>query len=1640
MKIFIKITPPASSSAPDPKSPTWLAALLVVGMLFVGNVCPAATTLVDYFNLQTYGTVSGGQTITDAMGNAQATLNTNANTSLTSSGLTISGGNSQVTGLSLAAGSLSGFTGSFTIQVWATIQSGGGSVLYAANNGPANGWIGSGFDGYAAIYGFTWGGCLSGGGTGNITGTAYNRYGQTAGLGYSLSAGTLYDIVLTYDATTRTFRQYVNGTLTGSQTNDFSQTSLAQAQNFTLGGGTATETWGDNSALSTTKSFLLYSGALSGSQVSSIHNLGVGASASSIQSVVSTNSYATYVWSGGGTNNNWNTGANWTNGVAPNFNTAVVFAGATQTTVNLDAGNSIRSLTFSPSAGGFTITNTANTLALTGGITNSSANPQTISVPVNLNSTQSINAASGDLIFGQNVNNNGNTVTFAGAGNITLNGSLTGGGGVVQSGTGTVTIALPIFPAGSYNGNTVIQSGGTLRLINLGFRVITSSFSGAGNLIVCTNLGGASVGPLLLWGANNLTGTTTVSNGTVMVGLVPNQSLGSTIRVLDGATFGVNARTDTNYVAPASLIIGSSTGATLQFGLAGISELGLTGTNNAPIRAANVTVNGTATINIAACPFVTNSFPLFTGYSSGNLALGSQPPGYSGKLTVSGTTVYYTVTNLDYNYRPFTHPGCLSVSADFARMKAKVQAGDHPWIDSYNLLIADGGASSNYVNQAQVSVLRNASSGNYQFLAWDANAAYELSLRWKITGDNNYADAAVRVLNAWANTCTNAGGDPNALLLALNGYQLACAAENLHTYTNWAAEDLTRFQWWFRHGPAPGVMDGWWVAVPEGWLQSRWGQCPEHEWANWDLSNMNELLAIGVFCDDRSVYNYALTYFKTGYAGNTSVQGNGTINRVIYQMHPGYMGQWQEAGRDQGHAMMGPALLGFFSEIAWNQGDDLFSLNANELLAGTEYETKWNEPPQTVVENNSIPLVLASNTVPYVYYINCAGNQQTDLSTASRGNVRMGYDLIYNHYVNLMGLDAPYTGVYLSQVRPEGAGDNDVIGYTTLTHYLDPIAPGAVPAPSAVITQVRNTSATISWWGSATATSYNVKRSSNNGASYATIASGITMDHYYVDTGLLPGSNYLYVVSAIVNGTETTNSLPVAVQANQLLAGTIIGSPGSYDGSSTIYRVFDGSLRNWYDASNSSGDWAGLDLATTNRITKLGYCPRPGNSGRMTGGRFQGCNLPDFSSGVVTLFTVPAGTADTFPPTMTYQTISDTNGYRYVRYLGPDNGNCNVAEVEFYGVPGVAGPPPALYAYLKFDESSGTSAADSTGHGWNGTLINGVTWVAGYSNNAVNLSSNSSQYVTLPTGVVSNLNEFTISAWVKQTTISTWSRIFDFGTGQTAYMFLAPRNGANNVLRFAITVNGGSGEQIIDGISALPAGVWKHVAVTLGGSRGVLYVDGVPVGTNGTMTLSPGSLGNTTQNYLGKSQFGDPYFNGQLDEFRIYNGMLSAGEVATLLTPLTAPTNVIAGAGDSQVVLSWNSVTNAANYQVFRSPTNGGPYTQIAVVAVPSYADTPLINGTKYYYVVKAANAAGTSANSTQVSARPVSVTPPSGYAALVGNQLQLSWPADHTGWRLQMNTDLSTTNWQDISGASATNQISILSTNTNAFFRLVYP
>jgi hypothetical protein len=131
------------------------------------------------------------------------------------------------------------------------------------------------------------------------------------------------------------------------------------------------------------------------------------------------------------------------------------------------------------------------------------------------------------------------------------------------------------------------------------------------------------------------------------------------------------------------------------------------------------------------------------------------------------------------------------------------------------------------------------------------------------------------------------------------------------------------------------------------------------------------------------------------------------------------------------------------------------------------------------------------------------------------------------------------------------------------------------------------------------------------------------------------------------------------------LAGSVIGTAGSYQNNgNTIAKAFDGNLSTFFDGPSANGNWAGLNLGSQYAINKINYAPRSGWASRMVGGIFQGSNDPNFVSGVVNLATISST-----PATGSYTSISisNTNGFQYVRYLSPSGSYGDVAELQFFG-------------------------------------------------------------------------------------------------------------------------------------------------------------------------------------------------------------------------------------------------------------------------------------------------------------------------------------------------------------------------------------
>ena len=166
---------------------------------------------------------------------------------------------------------------------------------------------------------------------------------------------------------------------------------------------------------------------------------------------------------------------------------------------------------------------------------------------------------------------------------------------------------------------------------------------------------------------------------------------------------------------------------------------------------------------------------------------------------------------------------------------------------------------------------------------------------------------------------------------------------------------------------------------------------------NWGAIVNRLRMACGIFLNDSSIYQAAKDYYL--YAND-----NGSLSKYISES-----GQCQESGRDQGHVQLGLGALCDICEMAWLQGDDLWSALDNRLLKGLEYTAKYN----------------IGYDVPFERWTDCTGlyNNWTEIGAMGRGKIRCIYDVPYKHYVGQKKLKMPYTKMLLrQQAKAEKSG------------------------------------------------------------------------------------------------------------------------------------------------------------------------------------------------------------------------------------------------------------------------------------------------------------------------------------------------------------------------------------------------------------------------------------------------------------------------------------------------------------------------------------------------------------------------------------------------------------------------------------------
>jgi len=391
---------------------------------------------------------------------------------------------------------------------------------------------------------------------------------------------------------------------------------------------------------------------------------------------------------------------------------------------------------------------------------------------------------------------------------------------------------------------------------------------------------------------------------------------------------------------------------------------------------------------------------------------------------VIGTTVEVTTekesividTEVKYN-----SSGVLIPENSYGFIKSQIDNKIQPVLHTYEVLTSSSYSNpfpTNYWDfpRAVETVIRGGSGDNVARLYIDVARAYQCALLWRINGSVHHGNTAANILNAWSKTLKSIGGNADRYLASgLFGYQLANISYMMKDHPLFQKEDMKNM-----------LLNVFYPMNERFLVGNEWGK--DHNdayisnyWANWDLCNMASVMAIGIYTENKEIYNQAVDYFKYG-------NGNGSIYNAIPFIHNNNLAQWQESGRDQGHSLLGIGLMASVCEMAWNQGDDLYGWANNRFLMAAEYVARYNN----------------GHDVDFSVYEWGSGTkgtimQQAFVSGLGRGEIRPIWAMIYNHYVNRMKLNAPNISERLNAVVYEfGAGGHattfDQPGFGTLIY------------------------------------------------------------------------------------------------------------------------------------------------------------------------------------------------------------------------------------------------------------------------------------------------------------------------------------------------------------------------------------------------------------------------------------------------------------------------------------------------------------------------------------------------------------------------------------------------------------------------------
>ena len=546
----------------------------------------------------------------------------------------------------------------------------------------------------------------------------------------------------------------------------------------------------------------------------------------------------------------------------------------------------------------------------------------------------------------------------------------------------------------------------------------------------------------------------------------------------------------------------------------------------------------------------------------------------------------------------------------------------------------------------------------------------------------------------------------------------------------------------------------------------------------------------------------------------------------------------------------------------------------------------------------------------------------------------------------------------------------DAIKFTYVTPSA-PVAPTGLSATTSGGSQIN-----LTWTDTASNEEwYVVSRSTTAGGPYTDVmilAAGSTS---YTDANLASGTTYYYVVRAKNNGGTGTSSEASASTGAEVIvdnpAATVVGTWSSGTGAADKFGA---------DYRFKSGGTGTAYLQFTPNIPSAGnyeiYEWHPAGSNRTTNAPF----LIAYNGGTVTVRVNQQINGGKWNLLGTFNMASGSVNNVKVQDDFTDSANVVMADaIRFVGVGGSTPTAPAAPSGLTATAVSSSqinlSWTDNSNNEDNfivgrsltsgGPYTDVVTLGAGTTTfNNTGLSASTTYYYVVRAS--NSVGDSANSAQASATTQPPAAPAAPSGLTASAI--------SQTQINLSWTDNSSNENNFIVGRSTTSGGPYTDIAT---------------LGANVTSFNNTGLSANTTYYYVVRaSNAGGSSANS------------AQASATTLPNPPAAPSGLTASAvSQTQINLAWtDNSSNESNFIVARSTTSGGPYTDIVTLGanVTSYNDTGLSANTTYYYVVRASNAGGSSANSAQASATTLPNAPaaPSGLTATAvsGSQIDLAW------------------------------------------------